>query len=174
MDYTFFDLKDNFSAPGGTVEELAERLNRILKEKRMFISASESFTAGRISSAIVSVPGASAVFHEGIVSYSNASKEKRLGVKKRTLKNFGAVSAECCAEMASGLIASGGCDIAISSTGIAGPSNDGTDKPVGLCYLGIATRSYVKIYGYKLNGTREEITETAVRLALSNAVSEIE
>ncbi|MBQ7164006.1 MAG: CinA family protein [Clostridia bacterium] len=174
IKYTKIDVGENYTTPCETAEALSGKLNCILKEKRLTISVCESFTAGRISAQIIHVPGASAIFHEGIVSYSNLSKTERLSVKKKTLENFGAVSAECCAEMVGGLIATGECDVAISSTGIAGPNSDGTDKPVGLCYIGIATKRETLVYKYNLSGTREEITETAVKLALSSAIAETE
>ena len=89
---------------------------------------------------MISVPGASAVFHEGIVAYSNAAKENRLGVFKETLKEHGAVSRETAYEMALGLLDHA--DYAVATTGIAGPASDDTEK------LGISLRTYQRIeYG---------------------------
>ena len=68
--------------------------------------------------------------------------------------------------MAAGLIAAGGCDVALSTTGIAGPSSDGTDKPVGLCYLAVGTKQSVYVYKYNFRGSREEISSRAVNQAL--------
>ncbi len=143
----------------------------LLKRSGKTISAAESFTAGRVSSAIITVPGASAVFHEGIVAYSNAAKISRLNVSETTLGRFGAVSRECCGEMLAGLLAAGGCDFAVATTGIAGPASDDTKKPVGLCYIGVADEKKQKIEELHLDGSREEITASAVNKALSLILS---
>ena len=171
MDHTVFSRNSGEEFSGSDSEKLSADLNRILKEKKLSVATAESFTAGRIASAIIKTPGASAVFKEGIIAYSNESKVKRLGVSEETLSNFGAVSEKCCAEMLEGLISSSGADVAISSTGIAGPKSDDTQKPVGLCYLGIAVKKQVYIYKYVFNGDREKITETAVLTALKTAIS---
>ena len=173
LKYTVFNIDENYAAPEFTREKLSETLFSALMEKGLVLSACESFTAGRIAASVIEIPGASKIFHEGIVAYSNLAKINRLGVKKSTLDKYGAVSAECCAEMLEGLISTGNCDVAVSSTGIAGPSCDGTEKPVGLCFIGVAYGKQAKIYRYRLSGSREEITETAVKLALYNSVYEI-
>jgi len=148
-------------------------LNRLLKLRGKRLSVAESFTSGRVAAAVISVPGASSHFHEGIVAYSNISKELRLGVNRDTLSDFGAVSSECCSEMVLGLLDTGRCDIAISTTGIAGPASDNTKKPVGLCYIGVGTEDGVDVYKYRFNGDRVEITETAIKAALFNAVKKL-
>ena len=152
---------------------LEQQLFNLLTLRGKVLSTAESFTAGRIASRLITIPGSSAVFHEGIVAYSNISKETRLGVDRETLFNYGAVSAECCSEMAEGLLSSGKCDIAVCSTGIAGPKSDNTLKPVGLCYIGVGMENGIDVYKYNFNGTREEITETAVRAAIFNAVKRL-
>ncbi|MBO7377265.1 MAG: CinA family protein, partial [Clostridia bacterium] len=158
---------------GPDADELSAELNGILKEKKLTVATAESFTAGRIASAIIKTPGASAVFIEGIVAYSNESKVKRLGVSEKTLEKSGAVSTECCAEMLSGLIKGSGAEVAISSTGIAGPKSDDTKKPVGLCFIGIAAEKRFYIYKFIFEGDRETITETAVRAAFHIAISRL-
>ena len=154
-------------------KSIAERLCDALKLHRMYISTAESFTAGGVGRAIVRVPGASTVYFEGLNTYDNKSKAERLGVSEYTLKSKGAVSDETAYEMAAGLIAQGNCDLAISTTGIAGPSNAGTDKPVGLCFIAIGTKERVQVYRFRLSGDRETITETAINLALFLAYKEI-
>lgn len=148
---------------------LSAKLSDVLRQQGKILSTAESFTGGRIASAIVSISGASEIFHEGIVSYSNMSKMQRLGVKEATLINHGAVSEQCCKEMALGLLEFGA-DVGVSTTGIAGPKSDNTLKPVGLCYIGVATKQSVKVYEYFLKGDREEITQTAVCFALQNTI----
>ncbi|MDE6597192.1 MAG: CinA family protein [Clostridia bacterium] len=145
---------------------LAERLFQILKLRRMKISVAESFTGGGICKRLVDVPGISEVFYEGLNTYSNGSKHRRLGVKDMTLKQYGAVSQQTASEMAEGLMESGNCDISIATTGIAGPKSDNTQKPVGLIYIAVGTHEHISVYKYNLKGDRNTITQTAINLAL--------
>ena len=150
------------------IEDVAlnERLVQLLKLRKIKISVAESFTGGGVGKKLVEVPGVSEVFYEGLNTYSNESKMNRLGVRKSTLEQYGAVSDQTAAEMAVGLVLSGNCDVAVSTTGIAGPNSDNTNKPVGLFYIGVATKESVKVYKYNLNGSRKSITETAINFAL--------
>ncbi len=145
---------------------LEDRLYDLLKLRRMKISVAESFTGGGIASRLVSVSGVSEVYYEGINSYSNESKISRLGVDELTLKQFGAVSERTAREMAEGLLRTGKCDIAISTTGIAGPKSDSTSKPVGLAYIGVGTAQRIQVYKFNYSGDRENITRTAINDAL--------
>ncbi len=166
-----FELKENIYAEFDT--SLTERLFDLLKLKNLKISTAESFTGGRVVSSIISNSGASSCVQEGIVSYSNLSKIKRLGVIDNDLKKEGAVSSIVAYQMALGLLKTGDCDIAISTTGIAGPKSDDTIKPVGLCYIGIGMKDGVHTYRYNFTGTREEITETAKNTALFLAIKKL-
>ena len=150
----------------------AEQLYEALRLHHFKVATAESFTGGRVGAAIVAVPGASKVFYEGLNVYDSAAKVKRLGVTEYTLRNKGAVSKETATEMAKGLLENG-CDVAIATTGIAGPQSDGSGAPVGLCYLAIGTKDNVKTFEYRLSGDRENITRTAVNLALFLAYREI-
>lgn len=152
---------------------LGERLFDLLKLRNVKLSTAESFTGGRVISAVISNSGASNYVNEGVVSYSNLSKRERLGVKEEDLKSVGAVSSQVAYEMAAGLIIKGNCDIAISTTGIAGPKSDDTLKPVGLNYIGIGMKDGVHVYKYELKGDREEITETAKNTALFLAIKKL-
>ena len=145
-----------------------QQLYNVLSPRRGVLSTAESFTAGRAAAAVISVPGASAVFHEGIVAYSNAAKENRLGVFKETLKEHGAVSRETAYEMALGLLDHA--DYAVATTGIAGPASDDTEKPVGLCYIAVGTIEGIHIHKFNFRGSREEITEQAKNAALYLAI----
>ena len=145
---------------------LEKRVCEMLKLRGLRLSIAESFTGGGVASAIVSVPGASDVLFEGIVAYSNEAKQARLGVGRDTLAQQGAVSDETAYQMAVGLLATGNCTVSLSTTGIAGPSSDGTDKPVGLNYMAVGTMESVYVYKYLFRGTREEITRRAIRQAL--------
>ena len=163
-------LKENIYAEFDTT--LGERLFDLLKLKKVKISVAESFTGGRIISEIIRNPGASEFVNEGAVTYSNQSKMKRLGVDKADLEKHGAVSSVVAYQMAAGLLRSG-CDVAISTTGIAGPKSDDTQKPVGLCYIAVGMKDGVHTYRFKLSGNREEITETAKNTALFLAIKKL-
>ena len=133
-------------------------------EKPLTISTAESCTGGMIASKLIEVPGISKNFIESIVSYSNEAKIKRLKVKKETLEKYGAVSEEVAREMLAGLKT----DIAISTTGIAGPGGGTKDKPVGLVYIGIKVKDEVKIFRRELKGDRNKIRQRAMMHALYN------
>ncbi len=169
--YIVGELKENIYAEFDTT--LSERLFDLLKLKNLKLSVAESFTAGRVVSSIISNSGASAYVHEGVVSYSNDSKESRLGVKKADLIKEGAVSSIVAYQMAAGLLKTGKCDLAISTTGIAGPKSDDTQKPVGLCYIAIGMKDGVHTYRQVITGNREQITETAKNTALFLAIKKL-
>ena len=133
-------------------------------KKPLTISTAESCTGGMIASKLIEVPGISENFIEGIVSYSNEAKIKRLKVKKETLEKYGAVSEEVAREMLAGLKT----DIGISTTGIAGPGGGTKNKPVGLVYIGIKVKDEVKIFRRELKGDRNKIRQRAMMHALYN------
>lgn len=152
---------------------LGQRLFDVLKLKNLKLSVAESFTGGRVVNEVIKNSGASAFVNEGVVTYSNQSKVKRLGVKEEDLEKHGAVSAVVAYQMCAGLLRKGDCDIAISTTGIAGPKSDDTKKPVGLCYIGVGTKDGVYTYKLNLSGNREQITETAKNTALFLAIKKL-
>ena len=145
---------------------LTEQLFRLLKLRRMKISVAESFTGGGIGKRLVDVSGISEVYFEGLNTYANEAKIKRLNVNELTLRHYGAVSEEVAHEMTEGLLGGGDCDLAIATTGIAGPKSDNTAKPVGLCYIAVGTKENISVYEYYLKGSREAVTNTAINLAL--------
>ena len=124
---------------------LEEAVVAMLREKGMKLATAESCTGGLIGKRITNVSGASAVFDCGIIAYSNEIKNKILGVSEDDLKKYGAVSEQVAKQMAAGVLELSGADIAVSVTGIAGPASDGTDKPVGLSYIGLATKDGVQV-----------------------------
>ena len=133
-------------------------------KKPLTISTAESCTGGMIASKLIEVPGISENFMESIVSYSNEAKIKRLKVKKETLEKYGAVSEEVAREMLAGLKT----DVAISTTGIAGPGGGSKEKPVGLVYIGIRVKDKIKIFRRELKGDRNKIRQRAMMHALYN------
>lgn len=169
--YIVSNLKENIYAEFDS--SLGERLFDLLKLKNIKLSVAESFTGGRIVSELIKNSGASKFIEEGAVTYSNESKISRLKVDKGDLEKNGAVSSVVAYQMAKGLLKSGNCEMAISTTGIAGPKSDDTDKPVGLCYIGIGMLDVVHTYKLNLSGSREEITETAKNTALFLAIKKL-
>ena len=120
-----------------------ERLVALLRQRQLHVATAESCTGGQIAATIVNVPGASWVFDQGLVTYSNEAKERLLGVRHETLETYGAVSAQTAEEMARGAAASAGAQVGISSTGIAGPDGGTPEKPVGLVWIGCFCRDQV-------------------------------
>ncbi len=167
----YLDLKDGIYAEDDVT--LSQTVFNLLQLKQIKLSVAESFTAGRVVADIINNPGASQWVQEGIVSYSNESKVSRLNVSPKDLSVHGAVSSVVAYQMTAGLLKTGKCDMAISTTGIAGPKSDDTEKPVGLCYVGIGTKEGVHTYKLNLSGNREQITETAKNTALFLAVKKL-
>ncbi|WP_300393018.1 competence/damage-inducible protein A [Fusobacterium sp.] len=143
---------------GEDSDRLEKLIIKSLKEKGKTLSVAESCTGGLLSDSFVNVSGASEVFMEGIVTYSNDAKIKRLGVKKETLEKFGAVSEETAREMVLGLKT----DVGISVTGIAGPLGGTKEKPVGLVYMGIRNGNEVEVEKKVFKGSRRKVRERAV------------
>ena len=145
---------------------LSQSLYDILSVRKLILSTAESFTGGGIANKIVENSGASSVFYEGVTAYSNKSKVQRLNVSQTTLNEFGAVSDQTAYEMACGLLETNNCNVAIATTGIAGPNSDNTNKPKGLCFIAIGYNKEIEIYKYFLKGDREEVTKTAINAAM--------
>ncbi|MBF7095716.1 competence/damage-inducible protein A [Alkalibacter mobilis] len=146
---------------------LNEYTARLLIESGKTISLAESCTGGLISSKLTEIPGISKSLHSSIVCYSNESKINYLGVSKNTLESFGAVSRECAAEMLEGLLKNNNTDIAVATTGIAGPDGGTDDKPVGLVYVGIAFNGKIEIVERLLSGDRQRIQLKTANIALN-------
>lgn len=120
-------------------EQLEMTVVRLLAERKQTVALAESCTGGAIANRITNVPGASAVFMAGLVTYSNAAKQKFLGVRSETLATHGAVSEAVAREMAEGARREAGTDFAVSVTGIAGPSGGSAEKPVGTAWMAVAS-----------------------------------
>lgn len=144
---------------------LAATLQAELFRRSQMVATAESLTGGRLGDVLSAAPGASDTYLGGVVSYATASKRKVLGVSQETVDRHGVVSAECAAEMATGVRSLFGADYAVSTTGVAGPTTQ-EGKPVGLVYVGVAGPSGVSTRQLDLDGERAEIREKAVREAL--------
>ena len=126
----------------------------------------ESLTGGMIGAELTAVPGASAVYKGGVVSYTNAVKQKILGVEQAVLDKYGPVSAPVAGAMASGVRELMEADVAVSVTGLAGPGGDDFGNPVGTVCIGYADKRQRLAKQYRFYGDRDEIREQAVRAAL--------
>ncbi len=119
---------------------LIDTVAAMLHDANASVSTAESCTAGLVGHLLTSAPGTSPIFQRGFITYANEAKHELLGVPEDTLNHYGAVSEETARAMAQGCLAAANTDYAISVTGIAGPESDETNKPVGLVYVGIASR----------------------------------
>jgi PncC family amidohydrolase len=144
----------------------SKNLVEMLTASGMTCATAESCTGGGVGSAITAVPGSSAVFAGGVISYSNDVKSSVLGVSPLTLKDFGAVSSETASEMAIGVRKLLNVDIAVSLTGIAGPDGGSVEKPVGLVWFGLADRNGVRTEKAIFPGDRENVRSCAVLHAI--------
>lgn len=144
----------------------AEKLVKILVEKRLTCATAESCTGGGVGYAITSVSGASAVFWGGVISYDNSVKRNLLGVPDEILETKGAVSSECAAAMAEGVRRHMGTDVAVSITGIAGPGGGSVEKPVGLVWFGVASKSGTRTDKMIFSGDRDAVRSSAIEHAL--------
>ena len=177
------DLKEAKKTAGPVAKEIVKRfkpyvfttdenvtleqaiVERLIK-KKMTISCAESCTGGLLSGRLISVPGVSRVYKSGFITYANKAKRNILGVSKKTLKKYGAVSRECAFEMAYGAAKAAGSDVALAVTGIAGPDGGTEEKPVGTVFIGCVVKGAAVVKEYHFKGNRERIRESTVAAAL--------
>lgn len=155
---------------GIDVNSLEEVLSNVCREKGLTVAFAESCTGGMCAKRIIDLPGASKVIGMSVVTYSYDAKMKLLGVLPETLDSVGAVSEECAAEMAEGLLKLSDADVAVSVTGVAGPDPD-EGKPVGTVFIGVASKNGVRVSEINLaRGKRER--EYVRTLAANAAINE--
>jgi nicotinamide-nucleotide amidase len=142
--------------------DLAARVGRALQAKQLTLCTAESCTGGGVAQAITEVAGSSGWFDRGFVTYSNAAKEQMLGVAPALLEQHGAVSEEVAAAMASGALANSGVQVALSTTGIAGPGGAVPGKPVGTVCFGWAIGDSVRTERLVFGGDRGAVREQTV------------
>lgn len=170
MEPMLKELSERFGDKIYTTSEevtLEEAIVDMLKEKNLTLTTAESCTAGLLAGRIMNVSGASMIYNEGYITYSNEAKERLIGVSHKTLENYGAVSHETAAEMAEGAAKASGADAAISVTGIAGPDGGTKEKPVGLVYVGCYMKGNVRTEEFLFLGNRAKNREYAVVRALT-------
>lgn len=150
-----------------------EELGQILIKNKLTIATAESCTGGLVSSKLTDISGSSAYIKLNFVTYANEAKHKILGVNQEILDNYGAVSEECAEAMANGLEKVTGCDVALCTTGIAGPTGGTPEKPVGLAYISVKYKGIVVIKEVKLSPDipriqmKEQFANHALKLAIS-------
>ncbi|MGA7179535.1 MAG: CinA family protein [Thiobacillaceae bacterium] len=157
--------------PDEELFQLAEQVGHLLKQKGWMLATAESCTGGWLGQMITAVPGSSAWYDRGFITYSNAAKQEMLGVSAATLETSGAVSEETVREMAQGALQRSRAQISTSLSGIAGPGGGTRKKPVGTVCIGWA-------YGdgnltsttCRMGGDREEIRSRAVASALRGLI----
>lgn len=153
-----------YSTKEGETLEMA--VVRLLEKYDLTVTTAESCTGGLLAGRIVNVPGASEVFREGFITYSNKAKRKILDVSKSTLKKYGAVSEQAAKEMATGGVFATDADACVAVTGVAGPDGGTDEKPVGLVYIATYMKDSVSVEHYQFKGDRAKVREQSVVKAL--------
>ena len=149
-----------------TAVRIEEEIGAILRERGMRLATAESCTGGLLGHLITNVPGSSDYYDRGVVTYSDAAKEELLGVARGILERHGAVSEEAARAMAEGLRRASRADVAVSITGIAGPSGGSRQKPIGLVYIALATPKGTRCIRNQFCGNREDIKRHSALKAL--------
>lgn len=153
------------------LQTLAEQVAAAAQQRRLMLVTAESCTGGWIAKALTDLPGSSAWFDAGVVTYSYGAKEALLGVNPRTLERTGAVSEETALEMVSGALARFGAGMAVAVTGIAGPTGGTPDKPVGTVWIGWKRRGgYAHATLFHFAGDREAVRRQTVAAALNGVI----
>lgn len=152
---------------GVDVDSLEEVCFALLKDRGLTVGTAESCTGGLLAKLLTDLPGSSAVFRGGVVSYTNGVKAGLLGVPQDLLDRYGAVSPQVAEAMARGAKAALGCDIALSTTGVAGPDADDRGNPIGLVYLGLAWGDQCRVTEFRAGPVeRERVRRQAAQTAL--------
>jgi nicotinamide-nucleotide amidase len=152
-----------FAEDEGTLEET---IGNLLQLRRKTLALAESCTGGGIGEKITRIPGCSAYFHMGLVTYSNEAKSKLLGIDPALIEKYGAVSKEVVAAMAQGVKKIARADFGIAVTGIAGPDGGTEDKPVGTVYVALSSDAHTMAKKFNFVGDREEVRERTKQAAL--------
>ncbi len=145
---------------------MEEVVGQLLTEKKLKLAVAESCTGGLIGHRITNVAGSSEYFEGAFVTYSNELKTNILGVREETLKRHGAVSEECVREMAAGAIEKSGADVAIATSGVAGPGGGSAEHPVGTVCIGLVAKGVTASRRYQFRGNREWIKTLTGQVAL--------
>lgn len=150
------------------MDQLIKDIFYHLDQKKWMIATAESCTGGMIGAALTDMAGSSAYFDRGFITYSNDAKMTLLDVQPLTIEKFGAVSEQTARLMARGAHAHSNADLAVSTTGIAGPGGGSVDKPVGLVYIALATADEAFVHRHVFDGDRVSIRHQTVVAALTH------
>jgi nicotinamide-nucleotide amidase len=157
------------------MHSLVEELSLLLLAQNKVLATAESCTGGMIAAAMTDRAGSSAIFDRGFVTYSNQAKMDMLGVQEQTLKSYGAVSEQTARVMVLGALNNSSADIAVSVTGIAGPSGGSADKPVGLVFIGVGEKNKtISVTRHVFDGDRTTIRQQTVECALELAIKALQ
>lgn len=160
-----------------TVEDslltLAERLGAAALARGAMIATAESCTGGLVAGAITAIPGSSAWFERGFVTYSNRAKEQQLGIDASTIARHGAVSEETAKAMAQGAVRDASAQWAVAVTGIAGPDGGSSEKPVGTVWFAWAGPDHLQAQRRQFDGDRKAVREASVRVALEGLIDRL-
>ncbi|MFZ2161217.1 MAG: nicotinamide-nucleotide amidohydrolase family protein [Sideroxyarcus sp.] len=150
---------------------LAQQVGEALKAHGMTLVTAESCTGGGVAQAITMISGSSEWFDRGFVTYSNTAKEEMLGVAPDTLEQHGAVSEQTVREMADGALQYSRAQVALSVSGIAGPTGGTPEKPVGTVWFAWATGDNVQAVCHQLTGDRDAVRAKSVQIALQGVIN---
>ena len=163
------ELKNRFGNNIYSTEQdvtLEKAVVDLLQANDLTVTCVESCTGGLLSARLINVPGVSDIYKSGVITYSNKSKRRFVGVKKTTLQRYGAVSEQTAEEMAKGAVLLTKADVSVAVTGIAGPDGGTEEKPVGLVYIACNVKGKVTVKKYRFSGNRTKVRESAVSAAL--------
>ena len=147
------------------VQSREKKIAQLLIRNALKLATVESCTGGLISSRMTDVSDSSAYIFQNLVTYANEAKVQMLGVNRETIEKYGVVSEQVALEMVRGMLAKYNCDVAMATTGIAGPLGATEDKPVGLIYIGIGNDKIQKAYKFEAN---PKISRRLIKYAFSN------
>lgn len=155
-------------------ENIEDIVMKAIIDKNMTVATAESCTGGLVAATLINYSGASQAFVNGMVTYTNESKHRLLGVNTETLDKYGAVSPQTAEEMCLGVANVSGTDIGLSTTGVAGPGG-GTDlKPVGLVYIGVAIKGRAVVKKLMNKGSRQEIRQASAKAVIELLKTELD
>jgi nicotinamide-nucleotide amidase len=154
--------------------ELASRVGKLLEAKGLLLATAESCTGGGISQAVTEIPGSTGWFERGFVTYSNAAKTDMLDVPAALIAQFGSVSVEVCGAMAEGAVTNSNADVAVSTTGIAGPTGAVPGKPVGTVCFAWSKGATTYTERLVFQGDRRAVREQTVAHALAGLLRFLE
>ncbi len=154
--------------------DLAEQAVQLAKQAGKTVGTAESLTAGLIAATLADISGASAVLMGGIISYDPKVKHELLGVSQTIIDGIGVVSEPCARQMALGARNALHVDIALSATGVAGPTGGTEDTPVGTVYIGCAAEQGVQVQRFQFMGNRQAVRQQTVASALAMLIQTLE